>query len=84
MVLKFCSCIRRDQTKCSRDSQAVGVPVLQAPRIGSAQQLGLVYSEPGSYNLNYFVEEHGYIGYFVYAGPVSGDGAMEVAVKKFS
>jgi hypothetical protein len=65
-------------------SQAVRVPVLRAPRIGSDEQLGLVYSEPGSYNLNYFVEKNGYIGYFLYTGPVSGAGAMEVAVKKFS
>jgi len=43
-----------------------------------------MYSDPGSYNLNYFVEEHGYIGYFVYTGPKSGDIAMDVAVKRFS
>ena len=65
-------------------SKLVGIPVLQAPRIGSAEQLGLAYSSPGSYHLTYFVEEHGYIGYFVYTGPRSGDVVMDVAVKRFS
>jgi hypothetical protein len=43
----------------------------------------LAYSTPGAYHLTYFVEEHGYIGYFVYTGPRSGDAAMDVGVDSF-
>jgi hypothetical protein len=69
-----------------RISQEVGTPLLKVPRIGSANQLGLAYSYPHlpTYNLDYFVQEHGYIGYFVYTGPKSGDAAMKIAVKRFS
>jgi hypothetical protein len=64
-------------------SQEVGFSLLHAPRIGTDQQLGFTYSAPASYNLIYFVEDRGYIGYFTYAGPKSGDAALESAVKRF-